>query len=142
MYNKETGISREVFMKALEKIVYFWQKLDTLLLSCTCTIDRPKGSTHFKYSNLVYPVDYGFLADSVGSDQSPIDLFKGSGKANRVEAIAISADILKKDCEVKLLVGCTEQETEKILQFLNQTQFQKAILVRRGKEMPSWATSD
>lgn len=78
----------------------------------------------------------------MGSDQSPIDLFKGSGKANRVEAIAISADILKKDCEVKLLVGCTEQETEKILQFLNQTQFQKAILVRRGKEMPSWATSD
>ncbi|TGY65760.1 Inorganic pyrophosphatase [Dubosiella muris] len=129
-------------MKALENNVYFWQKLDTLLLSCTCTIDRPKGSTHFKYSNLVYPVDYGFLADSVGSDQSPIDLFKGSGKANRVEAIAISADILKKDCEVKLLVGCTEQETEKILQFLNQTQFQKAILVRRGKEMPSWATSD
>ena len=62
----------------------------------------------------------------MGSDQSPIDLFKGSGKANRVEAIAISADILKKDCEVKLLVGCTEQETEKILQFLNQTQFQKA----------------
>lgn len=105
-------------------------------------IDRPKGSTHFKYSNLVYPVDYGFLADSVGSDQSPIDLFKGSIKSNRVEAIAISADILKKDCEVKLLVGCTEQETNLILQFLNQTQFQKAILVRRGSEMPGWASSD
>ena len=58
------------------------------------------------------------------------------------EAREYTADILKKDCEVKLLVGCTEQETEKILQFLNQTQFQKAILVRRGKEMPSWATSD
>lgn len=129
-------------MKELENNVYFWQKLDTLLLSCTCTIDRPKGTTHFKYSNLIYPVDYGFLSDSVGSDQAPIDVFKGSKKTSIVQAIAISADILKKDCEVKLLVGCTPEEVEKILQFLNQTQFQKAILVRRGKDMPSWATND
>ena len=129
-------------MKELETNVYFWQKLDTLLLSCSCTIDRPKGTSHFKYSNLVYPVDYGFLSDTVGSDQAPIDVFKGTLHESYVNAIAISADILKKDCEVKLLVGCTEKETEKILQFLNQTQFQKAILVRRGKEMPSWAASD
>jgi len=129
-------------MKELENNVYFWQKLDTLLLSCSCTIDRPKGTSHFKYSNLVYHVDYGFLSDTVGSDQAPIDVFKGTLHESYVKAIAISADILKKDCEVKLLVGCTEKETEKILQFLNQTQFQKAILVRRGKEMPSWAASD
>ena len=38
-------------MKELENNAFFWQKLDTLMFSSDCTIDRPKGSTHFKYSN-------------------------------------------------------------------------------------------
>lgn len=129
-------------MQELENNAYFWQKLDTLVLSSSCTIDRPKGTTHFKYLNLVYPVDYGFLTDTTGSDQEPIDMFKGSISTSSVDAIAVSADILKKDCEVKLLVGCTEEETMDILKFLNQTQFQKAILIRRGNETPLWANND
>lgn len=59
-----------------------------------------------------------------------------------MDAIAITADILKKDCIVKLLVGCTEEETMRILEFLDQTEFQKAILVRRGNETPSWSNND
>ena len=118
----------------LENNIFFWQKLDTLLLSSSCTIDRPKGSHHFKYRNLVYPVDYGFLTDTTGSDQAPIDVFKGSKGGMKVQAIAVSADILKKDCEVKLITGCTEHEILRILEFLNQTEFQKAILV--GKRSP------
>ena len=51
-------------------------------------------------------------------------------------------NILKKDCEIKLLVGCNEEETYEILEFLNQTEFQKAILVRRGDEVPEWASND
>lgn len=130
-------------MKELENNAFFWQKLDTLMFSSDCTIDRPKGSTHFKYSNLVYPVDYGFLSDTTAeSDQDPIDLFKGSIPTHTVDAIAVSADILKKDCEVKLLVGCTEEEILDILRFLNQTEFQKAILIRRGDETPIWSTND
>jgi inorganic pyrophosphatase len=42
----------------------------------------------------------------------------------------------------KLLIGCTEQEKEEIMSFLNQTELQKAILIQRGNEVPSWATSD
>ena len=126
----------------LENNIVFWQKLFTLLLSSSCTIDRPKGSHHFKYRNLVYPVDYGFLTDTTGSDQAPIDVFKGSKGGTKVQAIAVSADILKKDCEVKLITGCTEHEILRILEFLNQTEFQKAILVRRGNEAPSWASAD
>ena len=129
-------------MEQLENNVYFWQKLDTLLLSSSCAIDCPKGSTHKKYPNLIYPVDYGVLKDTFGADQSPINVFKGSEKTYRVDAIVISADILKKDCVVKLLIGCTKEETMEVLQFLNQTEFQKAILVRRGTQMPSWASND
>ena len=92
-------------MQQLENNAYFWQKLDTLLLSSSCTIDRPKGSAHYKFTNLIYPVDYGFLSDTFGSDQKPIDVFKGSIATNNVDAIAITADILKKDCIVKLQIG-------------------------------------
>jgi len=49
---------------------------------------------------------------------------------------------LKKDIEVKLLVGCTPAEEDMILRFLNQTDFQKTILVRRGLEIPAWGNSD
>ena len=68
--------------------------------------------------------------------------FAVSEKSSLVQAIAVSADILKKDCEVKLLVGCSEEEIHDILEFLNQTEFQKAVLLRRGNEVPEWAQND
>lgn len=129
-------------MTTLENNAFFWQKLDTLFLSSKLVLDRPRNTCHYKYSNLVYPVDYGYLTDTTGSDQSPVDVFKGSEKANLVGSLVISADILKKDCEVKLLIGCTVEEEQEILVFLNQTEFQKAILVRRGNEVPDWAQND
>ena len=129
-------------MNAYENNAFFWQKLDTLYLSSQLVIDRPKNTCHYKYSNLVYPVDYGYLSDSTGSDQSPIDVFKGSVKSTKVGAIVVTADILKKDCEAKLLIGCTDEEIENILIFLNQTEFQKAVLLQRVDEMPDWASDD
>lgn len=129
-------------MNTYENNAFFWQKLDTLYLSSQLVIDRPKNTCHYKYSNLVYPVDYGYLADSTGSDQAPIDVFKGSNKSTKVGAIVVTADILKKDCEAKLLIGCSEEEIQNILVFLNQTEFQKAVLLKRGDEMPDWASVD
>ena len=129
-------------MAGIENNATFWQKLDTILLSSNITIDRPKGTCHFKYKNLIYPVDYGFLTDTLGSDQAPIDIFVGSKESNSVAALAISADVLKKDCEVKLVVGCSEEEIYDILVFLNQTDFQKAVLVKRNDIVPEWGTTD
>ena len=127
-------------MNTFENNAFFWQKLDTLYLSSRLVIDRPKNTCHYKYSNLVYPVDYGYLSDFAGSDQAPIDVFKGSNKTSKVGAIVVTADILKKDCEAKLLIGCTDEEIHKILVFLNQTEYQKSILMKRGNEMPDWAS--
>ena len=36
-------------MAGIENNATFWQKLDTILLSSNITIDRPKGTCHFKY---------------------------------------------------------------------------------------------
>lgn len=129
-------------MNIYENNAFFWQKLDTLYLSSQLVIDRPKNTCHYKYSNLVYPVDYGYLNDTLGSDNAPIDVFKGSLNSTKVDAIVVTADILKKDCETKLLIGCSDEEVEKILIFLNQTEFQKAVYLKRGTEMPDWAIAD
>lgn len=129
-------------MSELENNALFWQKLDTIYLSSKLEIDRAKYTCHYKYSNLIYPVDYGYLKDTTGSDMKPIDVFKGSLSSTQVQAAIMSADILKKDCEVKLVVGCTEEEVYDILVFLNQTDFQKAVLVRRNSEVPEWGSND
>ena len=128
-------------MQEIENNAYFWNKIDTIVLSSTCTITSKKGTKHSKY-NLIYPVDYGILTDPLESDQQPIGIFVGSQKTNVVSALAVTADILSKECESKLLLGCTEKETKAVMQFLNRTEFQKGILIYRGEGIPSWAIDD
>ncbi len=123
----------------LENNAYFWQKLDTLLMSGDLSLDRPKGTRHPQYSNLIYPVDYGYLHGTITGDPEQVGVYKGSIDVFQADAIVVCADILKKDLEVKILVGCTEKEIQGILEFLNQTNFQKSILIRRGNNIPIWA---
>ena len=125
--------------RELENSVCFWQKLDTLWLSSHFILDKARGQSHLVYKNLVYPVDYGTLSDTAGTDQPPINAYLGTKKDQQIDAILVTADILRKDCVVKVLIGCTDEETETILKFVNSTEFQKAILVRRGDETPAWA---
>ena len=40
-------------------------------------------------------------------------------------------DMMKKDYEIKILIGCTEEEKEMVYQTHNETQFMKGILIRR-----------
>ncbi len=129
-------------MRELENNAMFWQKVDAIYFSSKLVIDRPKNSCHYKYSNLIYPVDYGYLKDTLSSDMEPVDVFRGSENSNQIQAAVVSADILKKDCEVKLIVGCSEDEIYDIMLFLNQTDFQKALIVYRGSEVPEWGSSD
>ena len=123
-----------------ENNAYFWQKVDTLFLSSDLTLNHPKGTTHPVYNNLIYPVDYGTLGDDISNER--INVYVGSLNTSSVDALVVCADILKKDIEVKLLAGCTEEETREILEFLNQTDFQKTVIIRRGKNTPSWAVKD
>ena len=125
-----------------ENNAYFWQKLDTLLMSGDLTVDRPKGSKHPMYTNMEYPVDYGYLHGLVTGDPEQVGVYQGSLGGFQVDAIVVCVDILKKDLEVKLLVGCSEEEITSILCFLNQTDFKKTILARRGSDIPNWAVSN
>ncbi len=119
----------------------FWQKLESLFFSSELVIDRPKNSVHPKYANMIYPVDYGYLKDTASSDKNGIDVFVGSQKEKTVDYIVVAVDILKKDIEVKILWSCTEEEIKNILLFLNQSDYQKTILLSKGSEVPYWAES-
>lgn len=126
----------------LENNAYFWQKIDLLLLSSDIVINRKKDTTHPVYTNLIYPVDYGYLKDTMLDTDEHIAVYRGSKSNASVDAVVVCIDILKKDMEVKLLAGCTEREELSILEFLNQTDFQKSIIVHRGHNIPKWASTN
>ncbi len=128
-------------MNQIENNAFFWQKLDTIYNSSDFKLSNPKGTSHEKYHNLIYPVDYGYLEDMDNND-SQIRVYKGTQKGSSIKVAIISADILNKDITVKLLIGCSEQEEKDILSFLNQTDFQKTVLIRRSNDIPSWGMSN
>ena len=40
-------------------------------------------------------------------------------------------DLMKRDSEIKILIGCTDEEKMEVYQTHNETQYQKGILIRR-----------
>ena len=108
----------------------FWAALDDLVFDSRIVIDRPKGSRHPKYPNLSYPVDYGYLENTSSMDGSGIDIWKGTDGGN-VGAIICTVDLKKKDSEVKILIGCSEDETRLVLDTHNNSEHMKGILIRR-----------
>ncbi len=127
-------------MNSYDNNAYFWQKVDTVFLSSHVNIIRHKGETHPQFKNLVYPTEYGHLEETGNGD--PISVYMGTKNHSEITGLVIAADILQKTIDVKILVGCTEDEENEVLHFLNQTDFQKTVLIRRGNEMPAWAYSD
>lgn len=128
-------------MKELENNAYFWQKLDALFLSGDFKVLYKKGSKHPKIHGLVFPCDYGHMETLTGEGQTSMRILKSSS-SNKVQAIVVCANLLDKDVNVVALVGLNEKEEEEALAFLNQNDYQKTIIVRRGKEVPEWAIVD
>lgn len=128
-------------MNKYENNAYFWQKIESLYLSSDFVLTQEIGSAHPLYSNLIYPVKYGVLKPYGSDSYSDIHVFKGSA-GESIDAIVICADIMKKDIEAKFLMGVTEKEENEILRFLNQTDFQKSVVIRKGLDFPSWAETE
>lgn len=108
----------------------FWKALDNLIDNSEIVIDRPKGTLHPKYPDFIYQVDYGYLKGTSSMDGSGIDVWVGSGE-KRIVAIMCTVDLMKKDSEIKILIGCTEEEMMKVYQTHNEPQYMKGILIRR-----------
>lgn len=126
-------------MNEFENNAFFWQKIDTLFLSSEFNLTKKKGETHDTFKNMVYPTDYGKI---VANGEAGISIYAGSNNRNKVTALIIAADILAKELDVKILCGCNEEEEDSILRFLNQTDYQKTVLIHRGNELPNWGITD
>lgn len=108
----------------------FWAALDELVNNSEIIIDRPKGSAHPKYPDFIYRVDYGYLTDTSSMDGAGIDVWVGSGE-RKVDAVMCIVDLKKKDSEIKILIGCTEEEKSIVYETHNKTPFMKGILIHR-----------
>jgi inorganic pyrophosphatase len=115
----------------------FWALLDTLVKESEIEIDRPKGSRHPRREELVYPVDYGYLKGTLSSDNEGIDVFCGSAEGSLVDAIICIVDMYKRDSEMKVLVGCTEEEKEEIFKIYSvyYNGLQGVLIPRSGKSI-------
>lgn len=111
----------------------YWDILDEFVKSNEIIIDRKKGTSHPKYADTIYPVDYGFITNSKSMDREGIDIFVGeNGIANfKINGIICVADKIKKDSEIKIILNCDKNEIETILDFLNKTDNMKAIFINR-----------
>lgn len=128
-------------MKEFENNAYFWQKVDTLYSSGDFKITNKKGTIHKNYPALKYPCDFGYVKTLNSDSDIPMEVFKADG-GKKVDAIALCADILNKRFEVKALVGLNDDEQEAVLHFLNCTDYQKSVLIKRGKEIPAWGETE
>lgn len=111
----------------------FWSVLDQVIAQHKLVIDRPKGTRHPRYPELVYPLDYGYLEGTTSGDGGGIDVWLGASGDRDLSAVILTVDAFKRDAEVKLLLGCTEEETQIALTCSNNGDM-RGLLVRRPKE--------
>jgi inorganic pyrophosphatase len=111
----------------------FWAFLDRLVSESRIVVDRPKGSQHPRYADLVYPLDYGYLKGTASGDSGGVDVWVGASGTRDLSAVLLTIDLSKRDAEIKLMLGCTEAEIQTTLNFLDCGKM-RAMLVRRPKE--------
>ena len=114
----------------MQNNIEFWNAIDELVNNSEIIIDRPKGTSHPKYPDFIYRVDYGYLKDTTSMDGTGIDVWVGSGD-KKADAIMCIVDLMKKDSEIKILIGCTEEEKQTVYKTHNETPFMKGVLIRR-----------
>ncbi len=109
----------------------FWDALTDLVRTNRLVIDRAKGSAHPRYPDFTYPVDYGYLENTAAMDGGGIDVWKGSS-GDEITGIFCTVDSLKKDAEIKIVIGCWETEIDVIGKVLNG-KYMRAIFIRNPK---------
>jgi inorganic pyrophosphatase len=96
----------------------FWIAMEALIAQNSIVINRPKGSV--VYDSVRCPCDYGYLTGAGASGGSEdIDLWQGSKPVCTLDGVVVGLDMQKRDAEVKLLLGCTEDEMQEIYSFQN-----------------------
>jgi inorganic pyrophosphatase len=127
---QRVGIALVSEINGLPKSASFWDYLDRLFASGSVVIDRPGNSPHPCYPEIVYPLDYGYLEGTTAIDGGGLDIWQGGSGTHELTSVVVTVALLKRDAEIKILLGCTEAEMQTILNFHN-TKRMRALLIRR-----------
>jgi len=95
----------------------FWLDMTKLAKTNKIVLDRPKGKPHPRYPKLIYPLDYGYLEGTTAGDGDGIDVWFGSLESKILTGILCTFDKIKRDAEIKLLIGCTNEDIRIIRDF-------------------------
>lgn len=98
----------------------YWEEMTNLVMANKVILDRPKGQPHPRYPELIYPLDYGYLEGTSAGDGDGIDVWFGSTNSKTLTGILCTFDNIKRDAEIKLLLGCTVDDIQVIRDFNNE----------------------
>lgn len=106
-----------------------------LLKKIHVAVDRPLGSRHPKYPDLIYPVNYGYLPGTVSGDGEPIDAYilGLTVPVREYDGIVVAVVHRNNDAEDKLVVAdrpdrYDKAEIESLLHFQERF-FESEILM-------------
>lgn len=115
-----------------------WEAWARCIAQHGITIERPRATAHPAHPSILYPLDYGFVNDTLGSDGDALDVFVGSGTTGLVGAL-LTTDYRKGDREAKLLYDCTPAEVYTAHGFINYDQtLLEGVLVMRQPMATLW----
>jgi len=109
----------------------FWDALDALVKGSHIVIDRPKGSAHPRYPEFEYPLDYGYLEETRSADDQGIDVWLSTDPSRIMDSLICTVDRLKRDSEIKVLIGCTIEEKRLIQEIYDRSESMKGLLIIR-----------
>ncbi|WP_331497086.1 hypothetical protein [Romboutsia ilealis] len=109
----------------------YWEMLEGFVATHEIVIDRPKGTIHLRYSNMLYKIDYGYIKNTISMDNEGIDIWIGTEGSNRVSGLICTIDRIKVDVEIKVLYNCLPEEMDYIYHFHNSSNYMKGILFER-----------
>ncbi len=95
-----------------------WKRWEKIIHSNGIKLDRPKKTPHPSYRDIIYPMDYGFIRNTLSSDGSGVDVFVGTGRA-RLVGMIVTCDYRQGDREIKFLWSCLPAEIYLVNGFIN-----------------------
>ena len=126
-------------IKTLTAAHFRWEAWEQLIKHNGYTIDRPRQHPHPTYPNIIYPIDYGYINDTVGTDGEEVDVFVGNVPTKLV-AVIVTADTVRQDREFKLLYNCSPEEVYLVHGFINyMPELLSGRLVMRRPMHELWA---
>ena len=103
---------------SLIQTCFRWAHWEVLIGMNGIVLDRPARTPHPQYSHIIYPINYGYVQDTLSSDGAEVDVFVGTSDTGLVGLIA-TRDYRQHDRELKLLWKCTPLEVYIAHGFIN-----------------------